>query len=133
MHFIQIISRCTESHFFNTKLPNFADGPEPPTIFVKPNNINVNENVSFYCNVTNDGNPPASEFEWLYSNGTVVTRTTVNNYYFTVTSILQEGSYSCTAINILTIASDGRVERSSKSHNSEYLSINGKQLTCLIT
>ena len=109
-------------------ISEFTDGPGPTTFSIKPNTINVNENVTFSCNVTVDGNPTTSIFEWLYSNGSVIARTTANYYYFTVTSISQEGSYNCTAINVLTISSEHE-ERSSKSLNSEYLTVNGKQLT----
>ena len=105
---------------------NIADGPGAPTFSIKPNTVYINETVTFYCNVTNDGNPPASIFEWLYSNETVIAKTSVNNYYFTTTSILQENSYCCIAINYLTRITEDGNKRNSTSLNSEYLIINGK-------
>ena len=109
----------------------YSDSVGPPTISLNPNVIFVNESVTLLCNVTNDGSPPASSFEWFHSSNIKFNTTSSIKNSFTVTSVLQEGNYSCAAINNLT-ASEESFFWATYSLNAENLTIKGIRSPVLI-
>ena len=87
-----------------------------------------------FCNVTEDGNPPASKYEWLKSHGMALNTTDAANYSFLITSILDENNtYSCNAVNYLTIPGQSSNDRRNKSINNGHLTVNGIYLNIEIS
>ena len=98
-----------------------ADTATPSSVLISPITVYAGNAVTLTCEMSDPGNPPPMSYTWYYQ-GSEVKVTPENSYTFNVTSVEQEGHYTCANTNIPLPA---MIVISDQSPPSQ-LTINGK-------
>ena len=76
----------------------FTDNEPPISIAVSTSNVYVTDNVTLTCVMGDYSNPLPTSYTW-YLDGETVYVTTTTTTQIEVTSVIQEGSYTCSDTN----------------------------------